>query len=215
MKTKIAVLTVVLLLVGALTAFAPRAKGVTKSEEWLIERLPNEIPGFTMVQGNGNPKVSYTMGQETYDKLKPMGIVARVFENTDRRIDTVAIVGESPDNFHDPTWCLPGQGWVLEPRKETVVETKTRGVVPISYFGAKGNGRQMIVAYTFKGPSAFTDSITKLTLDMWGKEFIQGRPQPGVFYRFLALDERTNLDDLKVFIANYLDKAGERGENVL
>ena len=215
MRQRLIILLAILAVAG-FASFNRHGKSDTgMNEAWLAKALPMEIPGFKMHASDSNPMESYHMDAETYNKLKPIGIVARVFEEGNRSIDTVVIAGDSPDNFHDPTWCLPGQGWKLEDRKDTVVHTKTRGDMPFSYFSAtNANGDKLLVAYTFKAAGGYHATITRLTLDMWWKEFVSGQKQVGAFYRFLTQNPDTNLDGLTKFAADYLDQAKETSNGV-
>ncbi len=208
MRTRLIILVAVLALAGFASLARHGKLDTTMNEAWVAKALPLEVPGYKMRASDANPMESYHMDDETYKKLKPYGIVARIFEQGNKAIDTVVIAGDSPDNFHDPTWCLPGQGWKLDDRKDMVVHTQSRGDVPFSYFSAtNASGDKLLVAYTFKAGGGYHATITKLTLDMWSKEFFSGQKQVGAFYRFLTLDSNTSLDGLTKFAADYLDKA--------
>ena len=209
MRTRLFILLAVLAVAGIASFNRHGNSDTGMNEAWLQKELPSQMAGYTMQKSDSNPQESYHMDDETYKKLKPIGIVARVFDqHGSHAIDTVVIAGDSPDNFHDPTWCLPGQGWKLQDRKDTIIHTKTRGDVPFSYFSAtNGNGDNLLVAYTFKAGGGYHATITKLTVDMWFKEFFSGQKQVGAFYRFLTLDPGMTLDSLTKFAAEYLDQA--------
>lgn len=215
MRTRLIILLAVLAVAGIASFNRHGNSDTGMNEVWLEKQLPLELPGYRMRASDSDPMQSYKMDDETYKKLKPIGIVARVFEKGSSAIDTVVIAGDSPDNFHDPTWCLPGQGWKLQDRKDTVVHTKTRGDVPFSYFSAtNANGDNLLVAYTFKAGGGYHATITKLTFDMWLKEFVTGQKQVGAFYRFLTLDPGMTLDGLTKFAADYLDQTKDTSKGL-
>jgi len=214
MKVRLLILLAIFAVAGFATIFKP-AGAADKDEAWLQHQLPLLIPGYAMKQSDSNPLESYRMDAETYKLLQPYGIVARVFSKGGSAIDTVVIAGHSPDNFHDPTWCLPGQGWKLSDPKRALIHTKTRGDVPIEYLSATNrNGQTMLVAYTFHEPAGFQPSIGRLTVAMWKDEFVTGKKQIGAFYRFLSEDPSMTLSDLTTFAGQYLDAANETSHGV-
>ena len=207
MKKRLFALLALLGVAGALTAFVPRARSLGHDEAWLEAHTPKEMPGYSMLASANDPAVSYRMDDETYKKLQPLGIAARVFQSPKQKIDTVVISGDSADNFHDPTWCLPGQGWEIGDRKTVTLHSDKLGSVNVSYFEAKQNDNKMIVAYTFAGPSGYRDSITKLTLDMWKQQFLSGKAPIGAFYRFLMTEGNPTIESMEPFMVSYLERS--------
>lgn len=206
MKTRVVILVLGVAAVGIATNFLPRHHYTTLNEDWLVSHTASEVVGYKMLPGIDGKNVSYRMDKETYTKLKPIGIAARVFQGDKNKIDTVVIAGDSPDNFHDPTWCLPGQGWIIGPRLTKIVHSDDLGDVKLSYFEAKQADRSMLVAYTFHSPAGYDNSITRLTLNMWKKEFLSGKRPLGSFYRFLPTEGEMTIDQLSPFILNYLER---------
>ena len=215
MKKRVVLLILGVAAVGLATNFLPRRRYADLSESWLVSHTATRIPGYQMVPGSDGTAVSYRMDKDTYAKLKPIGIAARVFQNPKNKIDTVVIAGDSPDNFHDPTWCLPGQGWVIGPRQTKTVHSEGLGDVKLSYFEAKQNNRSMLVAYTFHSPAGYDDSITRLTLNMWKKEFFSGKRPLGAFYRFLPTEGDMTIDQLSPFILSYLARTRQESGGLL
>jgi len=215
MRTRIFAFAAILIAAGIATNVMARKVPQEFNEQAMEQLLPTTVANVSYQPGT-EEGVSYRMDKATYEKLHPYGIVARVFPYKNVRYDTVVIAGGSPDNFHDPTWCLPGQGWTLGTRQETTVVTDQGKTIPVSYFTATSNdGREMTVMYTFRGPGGYHAGITPLTLDMWTHDFFEAKSHTGAFYRFLNMDGKPSLDQVKEFVAKYLDAANETSKGLL
>ena len=210
---RIVFLTVVLAGTGVVSNFVRTPRPAPITELQMRSLLPTKVAGMDYLPGPEKGE-SYHMDADTYDKLDPAGIVARVFQGGEEKYDTVVIAGDNPNNFHDPTWCLPGQGWELGSRQETSIETKAHGTVPVSYFEAKNGNQKMLVMYTYRGPLSFHSGINKLGMDFLTSDFLQKKDRLGVFYRFLSMGESTSVEATKRFAVDYLDSANKISKGI-
>jgi hypothetical protein len=111
--------------------------------------------------------------------------------------------------------CFQSQGSELVGQRVKKVETKTRGSVPVTFITTSYNGSQRIAAYTYRGPSGFTDAPIPLMNDLFVSELKQGTVQTGTFFRFIALNPTTTEEQLSKFIGQFLDASYESSGNLL
>lgn len=190
-----------------------------KTEDWMIANAPRSIPGFVMQGGVESSEYTYKMDERTYGELDPYGIVARVFENreTGEVYDTVLIASKSKDSFHDPRICFTAQGWTLANQWSESVETKTRGTAYMTVTVMDGpDGRNKLAAFLYRGQGKFYKSTSELKVGMFLEQLKGGGDLDGVFYRFIPMyeseDQMKVKNDLKKFIAEFLDAANESSQ---
>jgi hypothetical protein len=214
LRKRAIVAVAVLLAAGAAIAFTKKPVGDPKTEDWMLKNTPQQFAGYTMLGGAESPLYTYKMDDITYKTLEPYGIVARLYENLEKRqsFDVVIIASRSKDSFHDPRVCFSAQGWALANQWLDTIPTKTRGNVPVTITLMDGpDGRNKVAAFIYKGPGGFYGNTQRLKTAMFIETFTGGTDLDGVFYRFIPnyeIKDQTQLTrELKAFIAEYLDAA--------
>jgi hypothetical protein len=206
-----------LLAIGAFARFQPERVAPWRTEAWMEDALPLEIPGFSWVKSNGEkPKQTYSAPDREYEYLLPYGVVCRTFEKGDTMIDAVVIAGNDRDTFHDPYFCLPGQDWKITSSKEVLLPTKTRGSIPVSIIqltSPQGNKQRAVFCY--KGPTKFHPTQNSLYLDWFLTELKLEKPPEGAYYRFMTRKGEIPEKDLLEFAALYLDAANQISKGIL
>ena len=206
-KVAVGILGTLLLAVGLAATFTPRI-AQHRDEAWMEKRVPHNVADYDF-RGSANPEQTYKMDPVTYETLNPYGIVCRVFDNGKAQFDTVVIHSNNSDSFHDPRVCFQSQGSELLNQRVRQVDTKTRGSVPVTFIKTSYNGSERTAAYTYRGPSGFTDAPIPLMNDLFLSELKQGTVQTGTFFRFIALNPTTTEDELATFIGQFLDASYE------
>lgn len=179
------------------------------TEQWMESQLPQEVDGYTYEKSEDNPQQSYRMGQSSYDILQPYGIVCRIYTKGQDRFDAVVISSRSKDSFHEPRVCFGGSGLILENQREVTIKTQTRGEVPITITTLFGRGARQPAAFFYKGPRGFTGVPNRLKLQIFKDELLKGEAPIGHFYRFIATHPGATEDELKEFVAKYIDASNE------
>ena len=214
MKARALVAVVVILIAGLTIAFSKKAVPDTIDESEMLKISARDLNGYRMLGSMENPDYSYMMDEVTYSTLEPYGIVARVFESeqTNEKYDVVLIASRSKDSFHDPRVCFSAQGWALTNQWTDQIRTETRGELQVTIAlmdGLRGKGK--MAAFLYKGPTRFYGSTKELKLGMFIEQMKGGSDLDGAFYRFIPLhddpDSQNMLDDLKRFIALYMDES--------
>ncbi len=210
------VLAVLLLAFGTLARLQPTRTAPWRTERWMEDALPTEIPGFRMDLSAEKPRQSYDAGERQYKMLLPYGIVCRVFRKGETGIDTVVIAGNDRDTFHDPYFCLPGQDWKITSSHEGVIQTKTRGTVPVSSIALEHPqfGKRRAI-FCYRGPTKYHPTQNSLYLDWFTTELKLGKPPEGAFFRFMSVSDDVQEKDLLEFAAVYLDAATAMNGGVL
>ncbi len=212
-KLAVGILGTLMLGVGLAATFTPRI-GLNRDEAWMEKRVPTKVADYDF-RGSENPQQSYKMDPITYETLNPYGIVCRVFDNGKAQFDTVVIHSNNADSFHDPRVCFQSQGSELIGQRVKNIETATRGTVPVTFIKVSYNGSEKMAAYTYRGPSGFTDAPIPLMNDLFLSELRQGTIQTGTFFRFIALNSTTTEEELAKFIGEFLDASYKSSDNSL
>lgn len=219
LKIRAVIACTALVIAGVFVTFVHRMAVDPKTEDWMIENSPMEISGFTMQSGSDSPLYSYKMGESTYNVLEPYGIVARIYEDnvSSQQFDVVLIASRSKESFHDPRVCFSAQGYSISNQWKDKVETKTRGSVPLTIAIMDTPDRKdQIAAYLYKGPDGFYANTQRLKMAMLIEQLKGGSNLDGVFYRIIPLTNQTDqiqqINDLKKFVAQYLDRANEASQ---
>ncbi len=186
-----------------LTSYTPLA------ETWFEKAIPLQIDGLAMVPGPDNPLQSYTMTQETYDMLKPLAIISRIYSQGDERFDAVLIAGDNADSFHDQRACFNAQGWQILDDQLVEIPTERYGKVKAIQLKLKGsNGEPATALYTIRGPSGgFFNDFQAMWLDYMKKELATGSIHQGQFVRTIDLTGKASEERLAEFTGRYLDAA--------
>ncbi|KAA0237377.1 MAG: exosortase-associated EpsI family protein [Armatimonadetes bacterium] len=191
----------------AINISAVTVKRPSKTEEWMEQKAPTKVGKFIFLPGTENPAQSYRMDDRTYELLVPYGIVCRLYLDAAKGFDMVLIASQSRASFHDPRVCFAGQGWVLSKQHTENVETKTRGKVPITITEMDGARRGQLAAFFYRGPGGFYPSTNGVKWDMFKQELFGSKDVDGVFYRVIPRHADCTVEELKQFIAEYLDTA--------
>lgn len=213
LRKRIYFLAAVLLLVGGFNVYTGTMESESdKDEAWMEQRAPDMVGDMNYLPSRDNSEQSYKMDEKTYELLAPFGIVSRVYSGKAGSFDVVLIASNSRASFHDPRVCFSGQGWTILSEKEAKVDTETRGVVPVTVVEMKSPKTQQIAAYFYRGPSGFNATTLSLKWDMFMQKLYGRSDTDGVFYRFIPQDPACTEDELKAFIAKYMEAAKEASE---
>jgi hypothetical protein len=205
--------SLLLAIMGVAIWLTPEHKLAGRTEQWMEQQAPESIDAFKYSPSVDNPKQSYRMDQETYDKLAPFGIVCRQYQDRNEAYDVVLIASSNRGSFHDPRVCFTGQGWKLESQKKVFIPTKDRGTIPAMLLASEGeSGTQGRYAlYFYRGPGGFFSSTVQIKLDLFRyllKNPLKGTGE-GVFYRFIALRSGTTEAQFLGFVGRYMDVANK------
>lgn len=207
LKFRLCVLAAITVLSAFFVHTVGASRGTTRNEKWMERNAPPQIDGYTFLPSAENPEQSYKMDKMSYEELKPIGIVSRIYQKDGQRFDVVLIAGESDYSFHDPRVCFTAQGWTLESQNESAIQTKTRGTVPVTMVRMNSSDeKNKLACYFYRGPNGFHASPFQLKFDMFKAKMLGTDDTEGVFYRFIPLTHVSE-DDLKKFVADYMDAA--------
>lgn len=186
-----------------------RRENPSKTEKWMEEKAPARVGDMTFFRSDDNPAQSYKMDELSYRILEPFGMVARVYTgNSGEGYDVVLLASDRRASFHDPRVCFAAQGWTLVEQHQAEVQTKTRGVVPITVVRMDGrNRRGQLAAFFYRGPSGFNASTVSVKLDMFWKRLFGSKDLESVFYRIIPQNEHITEEQMKLFIGNYLESS--------
>lgn len=208
LKKRIYFVALALILVGAFNTYAGiSSAGEPKTEAWMEERAPDVVMNMGYAPSAENPEQSYRMDESTYKTLTPFGIVARSYSGKAGEYDAVLIASRSRSSFHDPRVCFTAQRWKILEEKPITIETKTRGIVPATLVIMEGPRTRQIAAYFYRGPTGFKGSTVQLKFDMFWQRLLGRSDVDGVFYRFIPGNTDCTEEELKQFIAEYLEEA--------
>lgn len=209
-RTSVAIALVAMLAAGVWANFFAVLSGYERPTENELETwVPRQVGDYKMIAGDEDPNQSYKMDELTYEILNPFGIVARVLDNGQQRFDVVIIAGDNADSFHDQRACFRGQGWEIKDAKDVMIETEERGEIPFVLIDIKRqDGMESKAAYAFQGPSKeiYADDF-RMWQDFMISELTSGVPKPGYFYRFIPMSQDVTEEELREFIALYMDEA--------
>ena len=201
---------------GVFLNVLPRQESPGYSESFLASHAPASVEGYAFQPGPNGADCTYRMDQRTYDTLEPDAILARVYSKGLQMYDVVLIASRSKDSFHDPRQCFSSQGWVLREEDRDTVQTKTRGVVPITLVKMSGQDRNdMYAAYFYMGPGGFKGSNKSIKTSMFWEQLLHGGGHlNSMFYRFIPMNPGATVSDLKQFIASYLDRSNQTSDGL-
>lgn len=189
----------------------------TLSEQWLLDRVPTQVPGYKLIPSMENPKVTYRMSDETYAELEPVGITAQVFEDAEgRQYEAVAIAGQDMSTFHDQRVCFTTQGWNLSKNQEGIIPTSSFGDVPVLDLTVnKGDRSQTPAFFMWRSPQRFTNNRRTAKFDFLKSGLLSQQVQVGYSYRFMAASDGVDTEKLRAFTTAYLSalKQAEQAAN--
>jgi hypothetical protein len=178
----------------------------TLTEQWLLDRVPTQIPGYRLIPSLENPRVTYRMSEETYAELEPVGITAQVFEDADgRQYEAVVIAGQDMNTFHDQRVCFTTQGWSLTKNTEGHLVANDFGDVPIlDLTVSKGDRQEAPAFFMWRSPARFTNNRRTAKFDFLKSGLLSQETQVGFSYRFMAVTDGVDASQLKKFTDAYL-----------
>ncbi len=188
------------------------------TEQWMKEHAPEVVSDYRYDKSPDDPLISYKADDQTYEMLRPFGIVSRRYYNTGQRYDVVLIAGNDKENFHDPHVCFRAQGWTFVEDKVVEVKTKTRGTIPATIAVIENNGRRTMTLFFYRGPKGFYPSTPNLGMAMLLGPLMGDFKTDAVFYRFMpeydmpgegAARDEAMKSQLIAFVGNYMDAAGK------
>lgn len=211
LKPQVIAFVGVLVATGVWVAATSRVDTKRRTESEMEQMAPMKVGGMSFTPDATNKLISYKMDDMTYNTLQPFGIVARQYTDGTNIFDAVIIASRSKESFHDPRVCFSAQGWTLEKFVADNVQTKTRGVVPITLIQMTSEqARNKMAAFFYRGPGGkFYGNTQKLKLAMLLEQFTGGHDIDGIFYRVIPMTDSTDLPTFKKFIADWLDAAKE------
>jgi hypothetical protein len=189
--------------------------GKVPDEKWLESVTTRTIPKYTFATYDAGPDVSYRMTDETYETLDPYGIVARVFYNVYERYDTVVIMSNKKDSFHDPRQCFTSQGWRLESEKVMPVETKTHGRIEVTLAELQNATTKGFAAFFYRGPNGFVPTANDIKSQMFWHQWKNFKDSEGVFYRIIPLHPNATKEQLAKFIDVFLQESDKASKGIL
>ncbi len=195
------------LVIGAGILVAPKRVFAKKSESWMETKAPDAVGDYRFLAGSDNPLQSYKMNESTYTTLNPFGIVARHYGKGDQAYDVVLIASNANESFHDPRVCFTSQQYEINKETRDVIKTKTRGEVPVTIAQMRSRDAESVTCFFYKGPTGFHSSTKDIKVDLFMSRVLGRDNVDGVFYRFIPLNPETTIDQLKTFVADYLEAA--------
>lgn len=217
MKRVAIVVAPVLAIMAAIGIYGSAPKGAKHTEAWLEDMMLTEVGDYQLAPKEFGSKISYKMGDVSYEVLKPIGIACQIMEDSKgNQIDVVVIAGDSMEAFHDQKICFNAQGWTLTTLESRELETKTRGKIPITWMTIKrGDSPKQEAMYIFRTPNGFAN------YDNAKIEFLKAKIKNpfsetlGFSYRFVSMTPGISEKDLREFAANYIDKLNESTKGIL
>lgn len=202
---KCAILGALFLVLGISGRLYPERLAKPRTEAWMQKTLPTNLTHYTFLPDAPGSPYSYKMDARTYSLLHPYGIVARIFTDGAHRYDSVVVMGNQTDNFHDPNLCFPSQDWIIESEKPVVITLASGLRVNMHLMHVTLNGVSNWCCYFFSGPNGTYTSIKDLSKAFLFAEITFGRQFQGGFYRFMTLSPHDTPQDLLKFTTDYLN----------
>lgn len=179
--------------VGGVSLFITPREYPEKTEIWMQQILPRELPGY-------NHASEVKMDKRTYDILEPFGIVGHSYFGSDGRIyEYVVIAGNNRLSFHDPQICFQAQSWKLvDPKRSDADIPAMGGKVPVTIMGVKREAQSGTAMYFYKTPFRLTHSPSWMPIDLTFAKLMLKENVDGQFYRFILTPSGSSLEeDLK------------------
>ncbi len=214
----------IMALLGVAIVAIPRPVLATKTEDEIETLTPNMVNKMNWIkQTDEDPGQSYKMTAQSYEVLKPFGIVCRIFKDQGDTYEAVVIASNSKDSFHDPRVCFSAQGWTIEKFMPTDIPTKERGVIPATIIEVtSAETRKQLAAFIYKGPgNRFYAKTNDLKYAFLFEEIKGGTDLNGVFFRFMPKFENATLSaeeqkaKLVTFISEFMDESNRTSKGFL
>lgn len=187
---------------------APAPLFSNKDEAWMEKNLPTTVDGWLFQGSPSLPNQSYKSDQSTYDKLKPIGIVSRIFREGNKTVDTQAVAGKDLSLLHDPGYCFPFQGWTIESQSQRTIDLgQTPGKARVSIWRVRKNDERFTILFTFASKRGYVPMLKDLQKGgLLG--FMRGSSaEECAYYRFMTGDGSMSEDELIAFAVKYLNES--------
>lgn len=191
-------------------------------EEDLAQMMPEKVKGGRFIPESPGKSYTYRMDEQSYEILQWPSAVCRVYQIGKDELDVVLLASRSKDAFHDPNICFAAQGWFIERREQTTLNTKTRGQIPVTIISMYNDDvRRKMAAYLYKGPTGLYSDTNKLKLSFLREELFLGDRLEGVFYRFIPTFENREMteaqqrEQLEAMIIDFMDNVHATSEGYL
>ncbi|MHB8637617.1 MAG: exosortase-associated EpsI family protein [Fimbriimonadaceae bacterium] len=199
-------------IVGAVAAQLQKPK-FTVTEPWMESKVPTEVDGY---KGTPAPRAD----QATYDALQPFGIVSTDFRNAEKGFNVMLIAGDKRETFHSPNVCLPAQGLVITNEHDETINTRTRGTVPITIAELQfpsAPDQKEYMAFFYRVQNRFLarsgNSTLVLTWAMFQGPIRGNFDENTVFYRIITEHPNATKEELRQFVAHFLDAAHDSSDS--
>ncbi|HLK13935.1 MAG TPA: exosortase-associated EpsI family protein [Fimbriimonadaceae bacterium] len=208
-RKRILILGVLMCIVGIVGAIAsqlqkPKFK-VTQS--WMESKAPAEVGGFSSI-------ASAPADQATLDALQPYGIVDRDYIKEGKRFNVMLLASDRRESFHSPNVCLPAQGLNITNEHDETVQTRTHGAIRVTIAELtlqSAPADKQYMAFLYRVQNRFLarsgNTTLVLTLAMFAGPIRGNFDQDTVFYRFITENSKASEEELRSFVANFLDTA--------
>ncbi|HEY3782689.1 MAG TPA: exosortase/archaeosortase family protein [Fimbriimonadaceae bacterium] len=204
LKTRAFAVGALLTLTGGILYAAPKPKPLPgRTEAWMESIAPSLIGDYKVTS-------TYKMEPSTYSELQPYGIVCRIFGNGKESYDVTLVASNRKSSFHDPRVCFPAQDQSIDDQHQVLLQTATRGVIPITVISmTEGDTKNKeLAAFFYRGPKGFYATPQALSWAMLKDQFF-GTNDEGVFYRFMPQNPNATEDQMEAFIKEYMDQSGK------
>lgn len=190
LQSRVKIVFVLFAAVGVANLMIPEPVFPSKTEEWMEQNLPTEIPGYVY-------RGEIRMSQINYDQLKPFGIVSKAYIGPDgRNYDYLIIAGNSKDSFHDQRVCLTSQQYKLEGLHMRNVNIPAMGgEVPATVtklLRSDANGSAMIF---YHGPYGLRPNPTAIPFDITRAKLLFRSDIDTIMYQFKVAPTSGNLEE--------------------
>lgn len=212
------IILVVLLCVLAVASLArPGAIARFPSEKEIEKMIPTQVGSFVSDYGPEGPGYSYKMEESTYNTLRPLAIVARVYRDGPNVFDAVVIPAERTSSIHDPRDCFSRQGWNIVDIGTIQVPTKAMGDVPFRLMemrSTEGAGNRLAL-FSYRGPNAFYTTVRDLQQAQLNAALSTLQSKHVIAYRFIDLTQKATKEELAAFAGKFLDATHGQGNGFL
>lgn len=214
LRKRVITLGIVFIALGAIFIFTSKPT-LLRDEKWMIENTPRQVGSYTMIQRDAGPDITYKMDEATYDTLKPYGIVARVLQFDQKAYDTVVIMSNRKESFHDPRVCFTAQGWSLVKEEVKTIQTKKHGPIQITLAVMDKDGRKSLSTFFYRGPKGFCPTTNALKWQMFFHQCKTLSDAEGAFYRVIPLHDAATEAELYAFIDQFLTETDKSSGGLL
>jgi len=212
------IILISILVVAAIASLArPGAIARFPSEKEVEKMIPTQVGSFVSDAGPEGPGYSYKMEEATYNTLRPLGIIARIYRDGPAIFDAVVIPAERTSSIHDPRDCFTRQGWDIVDIGSIDVPTRAMGEVPFRLMqmrSTEGAGNRLAL-FSYRGPTKFYNVVRDLQQAQLNYALKTLKSEHVIAYRFIDMTQRATKEDLVAFAAKFLDATHGRGNGFL